>query len=95
MVGTTSTASVDPVAAIAQVCREHQMWLHVDAAYGGGLAVVPECAWVKDGWNECDSLVINPHKMLFVPFDFSAKTRKLARLGRRSADGCTRSQGFR
>lgn len=71
-VGTTSTASVDPVRAIASVCREHKMWLHIDAAYGGGLAVVPECDWVKNGWNEADSLVVNPHKMLFVPFDFSA-----------------------
>ncbi len=71
-VGTTSTASVDPVSAIAAVCREHQMWLHIDAAYGGGLALLPECKWVTEGWNEADSLVINPHKMLFVPFDFSA-----------------------
>jgi aromatic-L-amino-acid decarboxylase len=71
-VGTTSTASVDPVDAIAAVCREHNMWLHIDAAYGGGLAVLPECDWVKSGWTAADSLVINPHKMLFVPFDFSA-----------------------
>jgi aromatic-L-amino-acid decarboxylase len=71
-VGTTSTGSVDPVRALAQVCREHQMWLHIDAAYGGGLALLPECEWVKEGWNEADSLVINPHKMLFVPLDFSA-----------------------
>lgn len=71
-VGTTSTASVDPVKEIGKVCREHNMWLHIDAAYGGGLAVLPECDWVKDGWNDADSLVINPHKMLFVPFDFSA-----------------------
>ena len=70
-VGTTSTASVDPVPEIAAVCREHQMWLHVDAAYGGGLALLPECEWVTSGWSEADSLVINPHKMLFVPFDFS------------------------
>ncbi|MDQ6765797.1 MAG: pyridoxal-dependent decarboxylase [Verrucomicrobiota bacterium] len=71
-VGTTSTASVDPVREIAAVCREHQMWLHIDAAYGGGVALLPECASLTDGWNEADSLVINPHKMLFVPFDFSA-----------------------
>ena len=70
-VGTTSTASVDPVAAIAEICREHAMWLHIDAAYGGGLALLPECEWVREGWNEADSLVVNPHKMLFVPFDFS------------------------
>src|SRR5437588_1799411 len=71
-VGTTSTASVDPVREIAQICRDHQMWLHIDAAYGGGLALLPEEKWVTDGWAEADSLVINPHKMLFVPFDFSA-----------------------
>ena len=71
-VGTTSTASVDPVGAIAAICREHQTWLHIDAAYGGGLALLPEHKWVTDGWAEADSLVINPHKMLFVPFDFSA-----------------------
>ncbi|MFN2508504.1 MAG: aspartate aminotransferase family protein [Chthoniobacterales bacterium] len=71
-VGTTSTASVDPVEAITAICREYQMWLHIDAAYGGGIALLPECDWIKTGWNAADSLVINPHKMLFVPFDFSA-----------------------
>ncbi len=80
-VGTTSTASVDPVSAIAKVCREHRMWLHIDAAYGGGLALLPECDWVKEGWSEADSFVINPHKMLFVPFDFSVLyVREIARL---------------
>ncbi|HKP02356.1 MAG TPA: pyridoxal-dependent decarboxylase [Chthoniobacterales bacterium] len=82
-VGTTSTASVDPVAEIAKVCAEHQMWLHIDAAYGGGLALLPEHKWVTDGWAEADSLVINPHKMLFVPFDFSALfVRDIERLRR-------------
>jgi aromatic-L-amino-acid/L-tryptophan decarboxylase len=70
-VGTTSTASVDPVEEITKVCREYNIWLHVDAAYGGGLALLPECDWVKSGWDESDSLVVNPHKMLFIPFDFS------------------------
>ncbi len=71
-VGTTSTASVDPVAEIAQVCREEKMWLHIDGAYGAGLALLPECKWITAGWSEADSIVINPHKMLFVPLDFSA-----------------------
>jgi aromatic-L-amino-acid/L-tryptophan decarboxylase len=71
-VGTTSTGSVDPVAEIAPICAQYQMWLHIDAAYGGGLALLPECEWVTQGWSAADSLVINPHKMLFVPFDFSA-----------------------
>ena len=80
-VGTTSTASVDPVREIAHVCRDHAMWLHIDAAYGGGLALLPEASWVKEGWDEADSLVINPHKMLFVPFDFSALyVREISRL---------------
>jgi aromatic-L-amino-acid/L-tryptophan decarboxylase len=82
-VGTTSTASVDPVREIAEVCAQYQMWLHIDAAYGGGLALLPENKWVTDGWAEADSLVINPHKMLFVPFDFSALyVREIDRLRR-------------
>ena len=82
-VGTTSTASVDPIAEIAQVCREHKMWLHVDGAYGAGLALLPECKWVTTGWSEADSIVINPHKMLFVPLDFSALyMREIGRLRR-------------
>jgi aromatic-L-amino-acid decarboxylase len=82
-VGTTSSASVDPVKAVARLCREHGMWLHVDAAYGGGMALLPEAAWIREGWAEADSFVINPHKMLFVPFDFSALyVRDIARLRR-------------
>ena len=82
-VGTTSTASVDPVREIAALCAEYQMWLHIDAAYGGGLALLPEHKWVTDGWEEADSLVLNPHKMLFVPFDFSALyVRDIERLRR-------------
>jgi aromatic-L-amino-acid/L-tryptophan decarboxylase len=82
-VGTTSTASVDPVREIAEVCAQYQMWLHIDAAYGGGLALLPEHEAVTDGWAEADSLVINPHKMLFVPFDFSALyVRDIERLRR-------------
>jgi len=70
-VGTTSTASVDPVPEIAKICRRHKMWLHIDAAYGGGFAILPEYKWITKGWSEADSIVINPHKTLFVPLDFS------------------------
>src|SRR5881275_2855379 len=59
-VGTTSTASVDAVADIARICREHKIWLHVDAAYGGGFAILPEYQWVTEGWRDADSIVINP-----------------------------------
>jgi aromatic-L-amino-acid/L-tryptophan decarboxylase len=70
-VGTTSTASVDPITEIARVCREEKMWLHLDGAYGGGFAIVPEFKWITGGWSEADSIIINPHKTLFVPLDFS------------------------
>ena len=82
-VGTTSTASVDPIPEIARICREYKMWLHIDGAYGAGLALLPECKWVTAGWSEADSIVINPHKMLFVPLDFSALyVREIGRLRR-------------
>ena len=70
-VGTTSTASVDPVADIAALCRAHGVWLHVDAAYGGALGMLPEARWAMAGVDEADSVVVNPHKWLFVPLDFS------------------------
>lgn len=71
-VGTTSTTSVDPVPAIAELCAREGIWLHVDAAYGGSLAVVPERRAVLAGCEHADSIVINPHKWLFVPVDCSA-----------------------
>ena len=70
-VGTTSTTAVDPVAAIAAVCEREGVWLHVDAAYGGSAAIVPELAWLLDGCGRADSLVVNPHKWMFVPIDCS------------------------
>ncbi|MEP6508365.1 MAG: pyridoxal-dependent decarboxylase [Gemmatimonadales bacterium] len=70
-VGTTSTASIDPVGPISEVCREHDVWLHIDAAYGGPFAVLPEGRYVFDGAEHADSIVLNPHKWLFVPLDFS------------------------
>jgi aromatic-L-amino-acid/L-tryptophan decarboxylase len=70
-VGTTSTTSIDPVPPIAELCAENRMWLHVDAAYGGVAAIVPEMRWVLDGVDQADSVVINPHKWLFTPVDCS------------------------
>jgi aromatic-L-amino-acid/L-tryptophan decarboxylase len=82
-VGTTSTASVDPVRDIGDVCREAKIWLHIDAAYGGGFAMAPQYEWMRKGWELADSIVINPHKTLFVPLDFSVLyMRDLARLRR-------------
>ena len=70
-VGTTSSASVDPVAGVAAVCAAHGAWLHVDAAYGGAMGALPEGRWITEGFERADSIVVNPHKWLFVPLDFS------------------------
>ncbi len=70
-VGTTSTTSIDPVPEIADLCRQHDLWLHVDAAYGGVAAIDPEMRWVLNGVERADSVVVNPHKWLFTPVDLS------------------------
>jgi aromatic-L-amino-acid decarboxylase len=79
-VGTTSTASIDPVKEIAAVCARHNIWLHVDAAYGAALALLPEHASVMDGAGLADSVVVNPHKWMFVPLDFSVLFMRRAEL---------------
>ncbi len=71
-VGTTSTTSVDPVPAIAAICRREKVWLHVDGAYGGIAAILPEKRHIFEGVELADSLVVNPHKWLFTPIDLSA-----------------------
>ncbi len=70
-VGTTSTSSIDPVPEIVAICEQHKLWLHVDAAYAGSAAVVPELRHILAGCERADSLVVNPHKWLFTPFDLS------------------------
>jgi aromatic-L-amino-acid decarboxylase len=70
-VGTTSTTAIDPVPAIAEICGNHGMWLHVDASYGGTAGILPEMRHVLDGCDRADSLVVNPHKWLFTPMDCS------------------------
>ncbi|MGH7704493.1 MAG: pyridoxal phosphate-dependent decarboxylase family protein [Candidatus Dormibacteria bacterium] len=70
-VGTTASTSIDPVPQVAELCREYHLWLHVDAAHGGAMAVVPEWRGVLAGAERADSLVINPHKWLFTPLDCS------------------------
>lgn len=70
-VGTTSTSSIDPIAEIIPIGEEHAMWLHVDAAYAGSAAIVPELRHILAGCERADSVVTNPHKWLFTPFDLS------------------------
>jgi aromatic-L-amino-acid decarboxylase len=71
-VGTTSTTSVDPVPEIAEVCATERLWLHVDCAYAGVAAIIPKYRHVLAGVDRADSVVVNPHKWLFTPFDLSA-----------------------
>ena len=70
--GTTSTTSIDPIGEIAEMCRRVGVWLHVDAAYAGVTAIMPEYRAQFEGWQHADSIVVNPHKWLFTPFDLSA-----------------------
>ncbi len=71
-VGTTSTTAVDPVPAIAEVCRRHGAWLHVDAAYAGIAALLPEMRWINAGLESADSYCTNPHKWMLTNFDCTA-----------------------
>jgi aromatic-L-amino-acid decarboxylase len=70
-IGTTSTTSVDPVAAVADICERYKIWMHVDAAYAGPAAIIDEMRPLFNGWERADSIVVNPHKWLFTPFDLS------------------------
>jgi aromatic-L-amino-acid decarboxylase len=82
-VGTTSTTSSDPVGALREITRRRDVWLHVDAAYAGPAAILPEFRWLLDPAHDADSLVVNPHKWLFVPIDLSVLyVRDIDLLGR-------------
>ena len=70
-IGTTASASVDPVPAVADRCEAEGVWLHIDAAYAGAAAVCPEFRGHFRGWERADSVVVNPHKWLGVPMDCS------------------------
>ena len=71
-VGTTSATSIDTVPAIADVAEQHGMWLHIDAAYAGAAAILPEMRYILNGVERADSLVVNAHKWLLTPTDLSA-----------------------
>ncbi|MFA9454732.1 MAG: aspartate aminotransferase family protein [Candidatus Aminicenantaceae bacterium] len=70
--GTTSSSAIDPLESIGRICRRHKVWLHVDAAYAGNAAILPEKRWIFDGAEFVDSLVFNPHKWMLTNFDCSA-----------------------
>lgn len=71
-IGTTSTTAIDPVADIAEICHQHDIWLHVDAAYAGAAALCPELRWTHDGVELADSYCMDPHKWMLTNFDCDA-----------------------
>jgi aromatic-L-amino-acid decarboxylase len=71
-VGTTSSTAIDPLVPIAELCRKHGAWLHVDAAYAGAAAIVPELRPMFQGMEQADSIVFNPHKWMLTNFDCTA-----------------------
>jgi aromatic-L-amino-acid/L-tryptophan decarboxylase len=70
-IGTTSTTSIDPIRVIGEICKEENLWVHIDSAHAGTAAIVPEMKYIFDGIEYADSIVVNPHKWMFVPVDCS------------------------
>lgn len=70
--GTTSTTACDPIQTIGEICREFGIWFHVDAAYAGSAALLPELQHLFDGLEHADSYVFNPHKWMLTNFDCTA-----------------------
>lgn len=71
-IGTTSSTGVDAMDKIGPICRKHDVWFHVDAAYAGTAAILPEKRWIMDGAEYIDSFVFNPHKWMLTNFDCTA-----------------------
>ena len=70
--GSTGSTAVDPLTEISEICKEYDIWLHVDAAFAGSALILPEYRWMIKGIEQADSFVFNPHKWLFTNFDCSA-----------------------
>ncbi|HEX2967984.1 MAG TPA: pyridoxal-dependent decarboxylase [Bacteroidales bacterium] len=70
--GTTGTTAIDPIRELGEICHEHGIWLHVDAAMAGTALLLPEFSWMLDGKEYIDSFIFNPHKWMFVNFDCTA-----------------------
>ncbi len=82
--GTTSTTSVDPLSALVEIAAEHNIWVHIDAAYAGAALLLPEFQHMIRGAERAHSYVVNPHKWLFVPLDCSAFYTRFPEILRRA-----------
>jgi len=71
-VGTTSSTAIDPLLPIGKICRRYNLWFHVDAAFAGTAAILPEKRWILEGAEYMDSFVFNPHKWMLTNFDCSS-----------------------
>ncbi|MEL6822198.1 MAG: pyridoxal-dependent decarboxylase, partial [Calditrichota bacterium] len=70
--GTTGSTAIDPLEPIGEICKKEKVWFHVDAAYAGTAAMLPEKRWILNGVEHADSYVFNPHKWMFTNFDCTA-----------------------
>jgi aromatic-L-amino-acid decarboxylase len=84
-VGSTSTSAIEPIPEIADIAERHKVWLHVDAAYGGPAAVVPEMRHILNGAECAHSLILNPHKWLYVSIDCSVLYTRFPEVFRRAS----------
>jgi aromatic-L-amino-acid decarboxylase len=84
-IGSTSTTAIEDVPAIADIAERYRVWLHVDAAYAGPAAIVPEMSFIFQGVERAHSLVLNPHKWLYVSMDCSVLYTRLPEMFRRAS----------
>ena len=84
-IGSTSTTAIDPVPAIADIAEKYGIWLHVDAAYGGSAAIIPEMRSILDGVERAHSVILNPHKWLYVSIDCSVLYTRFPEILRRAS----------
>jgi aromatic-L-amino-acid decarboxylase len=84
-IGSTSTSAIEPVEEIAAIAEEYGIWLHVDAAYGGSAAIIPEMRHILQGVERAHSFIVNPHKWLYVSIDCSVLYTRYPEILRRAS----------